>query len=1315
MDKDIERLGRERLRRQRNRKNWSRTLIALAVIVLGITVYNLIQPASAEDKNKAEFTIDKESETYTNLNKLSNLPTTKMSGDGAAAWNGKDFDISVDLDFKITKEEAETSGNNYYFVFSDGVYISDNLCSKWHDHQDTNGKYAFSYHFVKTDDNKFAVVIKFKDGYIKNDVTAGIKFNCSAKGKIDGDGDVTIDIGGEAYVKVDSVDITWDKDTSVNYDIHVKKSTDTDGKVKSDENGNEYVDYVLKISSDKGTPDSVVIKDILKGNGIKVNVNNPVIKVTQNGGSEISQSKYTASVKQTGDGEYQLDATLPKLSKGDYYTVTYRYYLDTSGIANGETRTLENKVKVSSEDKDTHENVVDTSSCQAVYKKSNVSKSGKYKDGYIEWTITVNAGNANIAGKKLTDTMFSQCEDFSITSEQDKNCEGVVVNKNGNSVNSVEFKALSNGVNTSSYTITYKTKVSQSFSEQTVKNTVDFDGNKDVANVTVPGKGVVEKTLEKETDNTAEQKHIFIWKSVINIPDSGIQAGTKVTDELCTSKGTSDHYMTYVQVKNAFETLSTRFGYGNIGELIVKVKNFETSNYEWVSWDGLNQNSYKYFEGFQFTILNPIYSYNYGNSIEFTYESTGSYESGIDPTYRNTIKVGSVSSSAEYTRDSKVKKTDANGNEGKTESDGNEDGTVTWYVEAKLYNDTDKYIFTDNLPKGVTLQSLSVKIGWRGTPGFAVPSFDGTTYKVEDYGKYWDTAGISINTIVNNTAEGSVVTSTVNRIGFCNRWNENDCKSVFLEYVCKIDGYDQASNGTVYTLKNNVKVSTNKVEDFGEDWQTQIITKPGDKETGDDDKEHGTETLEKEYVWNNTDKLLNYTVTINPEGKDLVSGTDTLSLKDVVEYANMTYTGATETWEVHLVPTTVILYEAVKNEDGTLTATDKVVDWKWTYEEKKGLPHEKSYNTITGEVPDGKPLILKYSYSVNAVITGNVWGKTRLSITNAVSIVGVDSTKTDTGDNDKYLDDGTSAYIYTSDSYKFFKVEKDNFGKLLAGAEFTVYRYEPDKGGYVEHMKYITDENGEFTVQFNLKDYVYNQQYYVCETKAPKGYLLPDNPQKYYFYCNVDNTSTYPIKAADDKLQGADLSKEGYHIEYVEDEKLPVTSIGVEKTWKDSDGNTVIRKEGSIFLQLYQEAPNQEPVTYGNLIEVKPDKNGNWKYSVTELPKYVVDDNGNLTNNEYRYFFKETGVDEKYSMSGYKASYLYTDNSGHTYIIKDGDDPCRGIAGGMIEICNTSVAYELPETGGAGDRLWYMLSGMMLTMLAAIALIYRRNKNKIIN
>ena len=172
MDKDIERLGRERLRRQRNRKNWSRTLIALAVIVLGITVYNLIQPASAEDKNKAEFTIDKESETYTNLNKLSNLPTTKMSGDGAAAWNGKDFDISVDLDFKITKEEAETSGNNYYFVFSDGVYISDNLCSKWHDHQDTNGKYAFSYHFVKTDDNKFAVVIKFKDGYIKNDVTA---------------------------------------------------------------------------------------------------------------------------------------------------------------------------------------------------------------------------------------------------------------------------------------------------------------------------------------------------------------------------------------------------------------------------------------------------------------------------------------------------------------------------------------------------------------------------------------------------------------------------------------------------------------------------------------------------------------------------------------------------------------------------------------------------------------------------------------------------------------------------------------------------------------------------------------------------------------------------------------------------------------------------------------------------------------------------------------------------------------------------------------------------------------------------------------
>ena len=57
MDKDMERLGKERLKRVRRRRQLATFIISMAVIVLGITAYRLIQPASAEDQNKYEFEV----------------------------------------------------------------------------------------------------------------------------------------------------------------------------------------------------------------------------------------------------------------------------------------------------------------------------------------------------------------------------------------------------------------------------------------------------------------------------------------------------------------------------------------------------------------------------------------------------------------------------------------------------------------------------------------------------------------------------------------------------------------------------------------------------------------------------------------------------------------------------------------------------------------------------------------------------------------------------------------------------------------------------------------------------------------------------------------------------------------------------------------------------------------------------------------------------------------------------------------------------------------------------------------------------------
>ena len=45
-----------------------------------------------------------------------------------------------------------------------------------------------------------------------------------------------------------------------------------------------------------------------------------------------------------------------------------------------------------------------------------------------------------------------------------------------------------------------------------------------------------------------------------------------------------------------------------------------------------------------------------------------------------------------------------------------------------------------------------------------------------------------------------------------------------------------------------------------------------------------------------------------------------------------------------------------------------------------------------------------------------------------------------------------------------------------------------------------------------------------------------------------------------------------------------------------------------------------------------------------------------------------------------------------------------------IEITNKLNEYELPETGGSGNRWLYMLSGVVLIVIATITLFYKKQK-----
>ena len=50
----------------------------------------------------------------------------------------------------------------------------------------------------------------------------------------------------------------------------------------------------------------------------------------------------------------------------------------------------------------------------------------------------------------------------------------------------------------------------------------------------------------------------------------------------------------------------------------------------------------------------------------------------------------------------------------------------------------------------------------------------------------------------------------------------------------------------------------------------------------------------------------------------------------------------------------------------------------------------------------------------------------------------------------------------------------------------------------------------------------------------------------------------------------------------------------------------------------------------------------------------------------------------------------------------------NGITQGTIVLTNKATSYELPATGGSGTKM-YVIGGLLLTLLASIGLLYKRN------
>ncbi len=215
----------------------------------------------------------------------------------------------------------------------------------------------------------------------------------------------------------------------------------------------------------------------------------------------------------------------------------------------------------------------------------------------------------------------------------------------------------------------------------------------------------------------------------------------------------------------------------------------------------------------------------------------------------------------------------------------------------------------------------------------------------------------------------------------------------------------------------------------------------------------------------------------------------------------------------------------------------------------------------------------------------------------------------------------------------------------------------------------------------------YDTIYYVVETAAASGYELPKEALKYYFTYtkNLNVNVMTPIAL---KGQVTDLS-EHVGVEYVPNAKIDTVNLTVNKQWFDADGNDVGSADGLITYDVMQVATAEDGTT-SELVYKSGETmshSDNWTRTYKELP---------LTNSDktvtYTYYIREQAV------SGYDTIY---DNGATTS--KTPSEVALASESAVITIKNIAQKqYALPQTGGRGQLLYYILGLAILLISVGI-------------
>lgn len=1098
-------------------------------------------------------------------------------------------------------------------------------------------------------------------------------------------------------------------------DIKINKT----GSIDESASGKTIIHYTVTVTSDNGWNGEVYIKDRLNNTtSTSTSYVQGSFALKDKNNNPIAWSKCTF----TWDADLNGFAItgLPAMAKGEKYILTYDAEVTAKNTAADGSYVINNNSAWTNDDKPV---------TPWIQHNALLFKSGTYDPdtNLITWVVTVTNYNGGTIpqGYTLNDVIKTAGQtivgDITVTERLhrwygDETLFDTIKNVNGQSSFEYKFPRAAKG---EEYKFTYKTTAPATVGQK-VRNEASVPGGSTYSEAEVKDRGWnLNKTATNSALTETGTANIYkaYWKITTAVPNNW---DTKtITDYIYTPNKSDEgaHYGIAAELDarlkshlyfNCTDGTSLTYNEAVAAGIGIKITYYSVVQDKYMTADQIIQasdstskvqsfkieltNNYNGNKHIKELMINDYYTYvdvtgvpndkkvqyenKAGTSAYYSYEkktpdTPSEIKKGVSGTKQNGISTGS-----------------GNNQYGKTATVSyNNDGKTYLYYqvlvdvsERKNSDDTfmdDTITVTDKLPEGVTYVDGSAEATFWYKDG----SFWNILYNQYDYVNGNKTpklpqahdlrdATFFVAQTTGNASSGQTLDLNFKHLQKLETGDAGSLKikGFLIRYTVELDTTSEDSvwrDPEVTTNQYTNEVSWNGHSDDATATVNRVINvleKSGKQsENTDGAKTNGAD----------------YTIKINPTGKNLVPGKNYLTLTDTLTVQK----GFAATLDLESVK----LYDA-NDLDNPLSDNS----YTFSYFTSVNEAGENVY-TMVLTIPDQRALVLKYSYDTNAK-------NQSVKLKNTADLEGKWESETS-----KKLDEVNGWAKVEQGLLTINKVDSLNQKVGLEDAEFTLSRFNPETGKWEtdKNQTMRTDSNGKVAIYVGSSTSVTMNAttlYRLTETDPPAGYRKSD--VAYYFVwtpsgwtgtdqklyetvvgSNVQPGEVVPI------FENVIVYQYGTaHDLYIKNDRNELT---IQKFWVNKNGqNMNPTDETSVTVKLYKYKANG---THGSrakgihVTDIELTSANNWMATYSKL------DDG------YLYYIEEASTGNKYEV-------IYSDSN------------TTGVEnGGLLTLTNKekdNTGYELPSTGGAGTLPYTAVGGTMMLSALAYSFIHRKRRRE---